>query len=166
MMLFIYSHQFCEVKWGSSRSHRFKACNGVRQGAVSSPLLFSIYIDGLINQLRMSGLGCRIDKFFFGCLGYADDLLLLSASRSGLQSMVKLCEKFAKHKGLKFSTNVDSAKSKTKCIIFTKGRSPTVEPIILNDDPLPWVGVVKHLGNILQSDNSMKLDCLSKRGSL
>ena len=164
IMLFIYSNQCCEVRWGSSCSQRFKVCNGVRQGAVSSPLLFSIYIDGLIKELRASGLGCRINDFFFGCLGYADDLLLLSASRSGLQSMVKVCEIFAKEKGLKFSTNVDSAKSKTKCIIFSKGRTPSADPIILNGDPLPWVSVVKHLGNILQADNSMKLDCLSKRG--
>ena len=88
IMLFIYSNQCCEVRWGSSCSQRFKVCNGVRQGAVSSPLLFSIYIDGLIKELRASGLGCRIDNFFFGCLGHADDLLLLSASRSGLQRLV------------------------------------------------------------------------------
>ena len=84
IMLYIYSNQFCEVRWGARKSEKFNVYNGVRQGAVSSPLLFSIYIDGLIKELRGSGLGCRIEQFFYGCLGYADDLLLLSASRSGL----------------------------------------------------------------------------------
>ena len=137
----------------------------VRQGAVSSPLLFSIYIDGLFKELRGSGLGCRIEQFFYGCLGYADDLLLLSASRSGLQSMVKICEKFAKIKSLKFSTNKVAAKSKTKTIIFTSGKIPEAEKLSLNGDPLPWVGEIKHLGNILQSNISMKSDCLAKRGN-
>ena len=112
----------------------------------------------------MSGLGCRMDRLFFGCLGYADDLLILSASRSGLQSMVKICEEFAKKKSLKFSTNIDPKKSKTKCVMFSKGKQPMVAPIMLNGDPLPWVREVKHLGNVLQSDNSMQTDCVLKRG--
>ena len=111
IMLFIYSNQYCDVKWNTSFSHRFPVLNGVRQGAVSSPLLFSIYIDGLIKELRLSGLGCRVDRFFYGCLGYADDLLLLSASRSGLQSMVAICERFARDTSLKFRTNDDPVKS-------------------------------------------------------
>ena len=166
LLLFIYKNQFCDVKWSSSYSHRFSVTNGVRQGAVSSPLLFSVYIDGLIVQLRGTGLGCRIDHCFYGCLGYADDLLLLSASRSGLQAMVRICENFAKMKHLKFSTNVDPNKSKTKCIIFSprmKDRTG-VSPIILNSDPLPWVSEVKHLGNILQCENNMKHDVAVKRG--
>ena len=166
LLLFIYRNQCCDVKWGPSYSHRFKVTNGVRQGAVSSPLLFSIYINGLIVKLRMSGLGCRIDQCFYGCLGYADDLLLLSASRSGLQAMVKICEKFAKEKHLKFSTNADPQKSKTKCVIFSPKANDrqNVSPIILNSDPLPWVTDVKHLGNIMQCENSMKKDIAMKRG--
>ena len=143
--------QISSQEWGQARSR-------------SSPLLFSVYIDGLIKELRESGLGCCLDTFFYGCLGYADDLLLLSASRSGLQSMVNICEKFADRKSLAFSTNIDPAKSKTKCIIFAKKKISGVTPILLNGDPLPWVMEVKHLGNILQSDNSMQKDCVTKRG--
>ena len=108
------------MKWNSSYSHRFPVKNGVRQGAVSSPILFSVYINDLIVQLRKAGLGCHLGGLFVGCLGYADDLLLLSGSRCGLQSMVNMCDKFTKMKNLKFSTNADPSKSKTKCIIFSK----------------------------------------------
>ena len=141
--------------------------NGVRQGAVSSPTLFSLYINDLFSLLKLSGLGCRIQNCFFGCFGYADDLLLLSASRSDLQSMVKICENFAKSKNLRFSTNADPKKSKTKCLIFSKQvrARQDVLPILLNGDPLPWVGNVKHLGNMLQCDNSMKQDMVMKKGN-
>ena len=105
VLLFVYTKQSCNVKWNGSDSDIFSVKNGVRQGAVSSPTLFSIYVNDLFKPLRQSKLGCRIQTNYFGCFGYADDLLLLSASRSGLQSMVKICENFAKSKNLQFSTN-------------------------------------------------------------
>ena len=81
--------------------------------------------------------------------------------------MVNTCQKFAAHKNLKFSTNPDPEKSKTKCIIFTKKEHEklNVAPIMLNGDPLPWVGRVKHLGNILESSNLMNQDCSVKKGA-
>jgi hypothetical protein len=166
VLLFIYRNQQCNVKWNSSYSSLFPVRNGVRQGAVSSPILFSVYINDLIVILREAGFGCHVGTFFVGCLGYADDLLLLSASRSGLQVMVNMCQKFTSKKNLKFSTNPDESKSKTKCIVFSKKPKElkNVAPIMLNGDPLPWVQQVKHLGNMMQFDNSMKVDCTQKRG--
>ena len=166
ILMYIYRNQTCEVKWNSKYSHKFSVKNGVRQGAISSPILFSIYIDDLIKQLRVLGLGCRFDGHFYGVLGYADDLLLLSASRSGLQAMVSICEKFASARKLKFSTNVNPIKSKTKCVIFDKSKKAkeNIAPILLDGNPLPWVEEVKHLGNILEANNSMTRDCLIKRG--
>ena len=150
LLLSMYKNQMCDVKWGSEYSRQFPVKNGVRQGAVSSPILFSVYINDLIIQLRQAGLGCTIGNFFMGCFGYADDLLLLSASRSGLQAMVNTCQEFASLKNLTFSTNPDPEKSKTKCLVFSKKQQDrlNVAPINLNGDPLPWVTSVKHLGNI------------------
>ena len=166
VMLYVYRAQECDVKWGGQLSHKFHVSNGVRQGAVSSPLLFSVYINNLFTLLRESGLGCHISGIFLACFGYADDLLLLSGSRTGLQELVKICEKFAAKKALKFSTNENPEKSKTKCIIFSRKSVDyrQVAPIMLNDNALPWVAQVKHLGNTLQCDNSMKLDMAMKRG--
>ena len=165
-LLNVYSHQSCNVKWNGCLSNTFTVTNGVRQGAVSSPILFSLYIDELFKALRFSGLGCRLNSQFYGCLGYADDLLLLSASRSGLQSMINKCSDFMKVKKLKFSTNVDPRKSKTKCVIFSKKAKDrqNVAPVKLNGDDLPWVEEVKHLGNLLECNNSMKRDISVKRG--
>ena len=163
-LLRIYRNQSCDVRWNGSDSAKFTVSNGVRQGAVSSPIFFSLYINDLFKLLRSSRLGCRLFNIFLGC--FADDLFLLSASRSGLQAMVDICDKFAKERNLKFSTSVDPIKSKTKCIVFSKKirDRQNVAPVLLNGDPLPWVDDVKHLGNVLESDNSMARDITAKRG--
>ena len=111
-------------------------------------------------MLRVSGIGCSIGGIYAGIIVYADDIFLLSASRAGLQSMVDICEQFAGKHNLKFSTNPNVEKSKTKCIIFSKKVRDRlhVAPIFLNGTPLPWVEKLKHLGNMVQCDNSMELD--------
>ena len=122
------------MKWGQSYSDSFSVSNGSRQGAISYPILFSIYINGLIVKLRSSGFGCHIGTLFMGCLGYADDILPLSASRTGLQAMVETCAKFVCKKSLKFSTNMNPEKSKTKCIMFSKNPRDRLQlaPVLLN----------------------------------
>ncbi len=40
-----YLNQSCQVKWSSTKSTYFKVTNGVRQGAVASPIFFNIYLD-------------------------------------------------------------------------------------------------------------------------
>ena len=137
ILFFIYRGQQCDVRWAGKYSQRFGVSNGVRQGAVSSPLLFSIYIDELFRILRQKGLGCHINDIFLGCFGYADDLMLLSASKSGLQEMIRTCEQFANKKNPRFSTNVDPTKSKTKGIIISKNPVRQVPLVLLNGDPLP-----------------------------
>lgn len=56
-------------------------------------LFFNICVDDLIYQLKAIA-GCCVCGRFFGCVMYADDLLLLSASFSGLQHMLDICHKF------------------------------------------------------------------------
>ena len=108
---------------------------------MSSALLFSIYIDELFVILQSDGLGCHINGLFLGCFGYADDLFPITATRSGLQKMVDICQEFATRRNLKFSNNENPEKSKTKCLIFSKNLRDrqNILPILLNGDPLPWV---------------------------
>ena len=78
--------------------------------------------------------------------------------------MVKICENFAKATKLKFSTNIWIEKCKTKCLIFSKERINynEITSILLNELPLPFVNSLKHLRNVLQSGNSMTIDCNKK----
>ena len=88
VLMYIYYNKKCTVKWSGARSSWFNVKNGVRQGGITWGIFFAVYIDELLTILRKSKLGCRIYGIFYGALIYADDILLLSASRGGLQAMV------------------------------------------------------------------------------
>ena len=55
-------------------SSTFSVGNGVKQECVLSPVLFIVYLDGLIDQLRKKGIGCHFNSHFVGCFIYADDI--------------------------------------------------------------------------------------------
>ena len=119
LLAYIYVNQICVVQWCDIKSKSFKVANGVRQGAVLSPTLFSLYIDELHCILANSGFGCHINDLYYGIFGYADDLVLLSPDRSGLQHMLNITSDFLNSIGLKISVNHENpSKSKTKCVVF------------------------------------------------
>ena len=63
-----YVTQQTSVRWGTSLSDSFKVSNGVRQGSVLSPVLFSVYLDGLLEELVNSGVGCHWGCLFAGAI--------------------------------------------------------------------------------------------------
>ena len=143
----------------------------MRQGSVSSGIFFNCYCNRLFKRLRDLGTGCTVGQMggpgeFCGVFVYCDDIFLLSASRSGLQSMMTTCQNFAADNNLQFSTNVIPKKSKSKCIIFCKNPAfrENVSPIMLDGNPLPWVTSVTHLGHVFDCDNNMYSDTRLKRG--
>ena len=73
-----YSSQMLKVRWGNSLSDPIGVSNGVRQGSVLSPILFSVYLDDFLEDLSQSGVGCYWGHMFAGALCYADDLVLLA----------------------------------------------------------------------------------------
>ena len=64
VLLHMYLSHFTMVAWSGTRSNSFRVINGVRQGAILSPVLFCVYFDVLLNELSASGIGCHIGLFF------------------------------------------------------------------------------------------------------
>ena len=81
-----------------------------------------MYIENLIKNHRKLGLGCRIGGVWMAAVGFADDLLLMAPNRLAMECMLNECEKYAKEHKLKFSTDPNPQKSKSKCILMTGSR--------------------------------------------
>ena len=79
--------------------------------------------------------------------------------------MLRTCENYAAEHNLKFSTNDNPAKCKTKCIAFQLHEQP-LSNVELCGVPLPWVEGGLHLGNTLSNKvNGMGQDIRKKRAA-
>ena len=128
-------------------------------------MLFSVYLDDLLKELRRLQLGCHIGGCWYGACGYAEDLILLAPNRDVLQRMVDICQSYALDHNLVFSTDPVPSLSKTKCIFFCgrPGKVKYPDPVKLDGEDLPWVESAVHLGHTLHQMTSMEKDCQRAR---
>ena len=145
LLLSWYISQQLKVRWFNNFSEPFNTSNGVRQGGVLSPILFTIYIDDLLSALECNGVGCFWKHHFVGAVCYADDVALLAPSPSGLRIMLKTCINFADQHHLSFNAD------KTQLIKFYKSPNPvSASPrFIFLGQTLPLSNSISHLGHIL-----------------
>ena len=94
LLMKIYEVQM-RIRWNNAVSDYFTISNGVKQGGVLSPVLFSIYLDQLIAHLIHLGMGSYMYGLFTEVFIYADDTTLLAPSRASMVLMLETCESFA-----------------------------------------------------------------------
>lgn len=138
-----YTSTKCRVKWLNEHSQIFTVSNGVKQGGVLSPILFTLYMDCLLQRLKDSHCGCHIGHVYCGAFGYADDLILLSPSVSGMDKLLKICEEFSEEYQIKFNA------SKSKHILFNTKKENISSSFHMQGDIIPTVDSDKHLGNTI-----------------
>ena len=90
-----YTSSFCSVLQCGNHSRPFPTLQGVRQGAILSPLLSCIFVDDLLNILEHSGLGVRIGEVFCGSPMNAHDLAMVASSPEELQAMLDIITYYA-----------------------------------------------------------------------
>ncbi len=74
----LYSGAQCCVKTGSEMSNWFTIGQGVHQGAPMSMLLFQIFFNPLIKELRNLKIGAKILNIDVPCTAFADDLDMIT----------------------------------------------------------------------------------------
>ena len=113
-------------------------------------MLFAVYIDTLIVRLRSSGFGCKIADKYYGCLVYADDIMLISHTANDVSRMLAICDHFTADFDLKF----DNIKS----VAMRIGRRYGVQcaSFTLSGGELKCVNELKYLGVHLAASKCFK----------
>ena len=149
LLLHCYSSQQLQIRWSGILSSPSPVSNGVRQGGVLSPILFSVYIDELLQCLQNLGVGCHWEGLLVGCLCYTDDLALFAPSAGALRKMLQVCSDFAIERNLSFNAE------KTQLICIRSHKSVIIEDVIeFCGVQLTFVDTVVHLGHALSCNLS------------
>jgi len=75
----------CIIKLNDQLTDWFPINNGVKQGCLLSPTLFSLYIEGLVDELKSARAGIDSNNDHVAALFYADDIVLLAHNEESLQ---------------------------------------------------------------------------------
>jgi len=117
----IYETNRSTISVGRARAAPYSAGRGVREGAILSPVLFLIFINGLLRRLRRLGRGPTVRGRYASVLGFADDLVLLGfalredPTGAALQAMLDVVGDFA------VSHDIEFGYDKTRAVLFRPG---------------------------------------------
>ena len=129
------------VSWNGHFSAFYSLTAGVRQGGVLSPFLFAVFIDGIVDKVQSLNVGCYISTMCCCIFLYADDILLLAPSVSGLQILLNACEE--ELSALDMYIN----QRKSMCIRFGKRfAEKCAELVTASGERLRWVDRCRYLG--------------------
>jgi hypothetical protein len=165
----MYTGQQVRVLWNGVSSANFPVSNGVKQGAIVSPILFCVYLDTLLIELKKTGVGCFIGNWFVAALGYADDVVLMAPTARAMRKMLGVCDKFASEFNVIFNAK------KSKCITFNRqnylvAQAPSRHSVLplfsISGNYIENVYSWSHLGHILSANLLDDNDILARRNVL
>ena len=94
---------------------------------------------------KNAGFGCNIGSYYFGALGYADDVVLLCPTREGLRKMIRICETYAAEHDFLFNGN----KSK---LLVCGTVTECLPKLYVNEIEVPVCNTALHLGNLVSNN--------------
>jgi len=113
ILVFWYSKLVVYIKWGENISEAVQICKGTRQGGLSSPFIFNLLYQDLVDILSKKNCEISINTMTYNLCCYTDDLLLSSLSVPGLQTLIEdENDDYITRHGFCFNL------SKTKCVTF------------------------------------------------
>ena len=141
------------VKYGNDFIRKLKLLRGVRQGGVLCAYLFCIYLDDILETIGNLGIGCKLGINYMNVQVYADDIVLLSQTASGLQSLLESASSLITDSDLVLNP------MKTKTMFFRPKYLCSNDHLTFSvfNDPIEVVDSFKYLGCTLSSKFN---DCL------
>ena len=160
----MYDKTSQSLKINQSLTRSFKTYRGVRQGCILSPRLFNLFINDIptiFNDDTCKPVTIMNKKV--SCLMYADDLVILSETPSGLQTCLQNLHQYTEKWDLKLNTK------KTKVMIFQhQGRKDvkSKDTFLFGKQFIQNTDSYKYLGTIVTSTGNFKLNevNLKKKG--
>ena len=131
----------------------FSYRRGVRQGCLLSPLLFSLYLNDLVECLERNGaLGVELRDIRLYAMLYADDLILLAENDYDLKLQMDILGNYTIKWGMEIK------RGKTKVIIFNDPMKRKENGIFysVNNRIIRITKSYKYLGVILNNKHSYK----------
>ncbi len=157
----MYDKSSQRLKIGNRISRKFMTHRGVKQGCILSPKLFNLFINDIPDIFDRTCDPVHLGNEELSCLMYADDLILMSETKEGLQNCLNNLEEYTLKWNLKINLK------KTQVIIFQnggyKGQLPT---FYFGTTQLKIVKEYKYLGTIISNTGNFNLNetNLKKKG--
>ena len=157
----MYDKTSQSLKINQSLTRSFKTYRGVRQGCILSPRLFNLFINDIptiFNDVTCKPVTIMNKKI--SCLMYADDLVILSETPSGLQTCLQNLHQYTEKWDLKLNTK------KTKVMIFQHQGRKSKDTFLFGNQIIQSTDSYKYLGTIVTSTGNFKLNevNLKKKG--
>ena len=134
------------VQSGNTFSNIFRTSLGVRQGGIASPRLFTAYTDDLLCEVENLEVGLEIGTIKIDVISYADDIILVSTTKSGAQAQLNVLTKYGKRHCIKWNP------IKTELIIFNKDIVRTNIEVAKDS----WQGDLSLSGGVITEVNDIR----------
>ena len=163
LLIHIIKYKTYKVLFNGIESDEFQVEHGVPRGDSLSPTLFCIYMNDFLMELdrNINKIDpINISNLNLAALIYADDILLMSETQTGIITQIKLLHKYCESNSLKINYN------KTKIMIFNE--TEKYEKLHLNDEddilPIEVVNEYKYLGYWITKNDRKHIEELTKKG--
>lgn len=132
----LYQGTKLRIKLGTTYSEPYEYRRGVRQGCPTSPLLFDIFIDDLLENMKGVLIPQHTEKIAGFC--FADDTLLLGESATDIQIKINELDAWTKQNHMEVNTS--------KCAVMTIPARNDNLRIVLREELIPKVDSYTYLG--------------------
>ena len=144
----LYVKGSARVKYDNKYSYEFLLSQGVRQGSVLSPHFYNEYTDDLLTKIEnISEYGTTLHGQYTGILMYADDIILMSPTLSGLRKLIQRVTEISKENCINF--NADKTEF---CVSKSSG---TDNYFVMNGYTIRPSNNLKHLGVLWNLKNNV-----------
>ncbi len=146
LLLYMYTYQSLKVRWGTITGNKFNVKNGVKQGGVLSPILFSVYM--VLIDWRRGVLDVIWVIILFGVWRLCWWSYTSSPSKKAFQIKINIYQWYASDYDVIFNG------PKRQFIIFRWRECRTENSYVLvNGEQLNNISSAVHLGHSISADD-------------